>query len=184
MNTWHYACTINSGPAPDYVAEMAALYAGLNATGRLLKEYAACLSDNIGIDPYWFQVISPDRYVKQVIGGEITGGLNVDTLVGNTQASITRRGDFANRSNVGAIRIPLPTFPETASDGQITPGHIERLEDLAIEMLNSVSTGSGARTWLPVLYHRNAQVRFSQVTGVEVQHTARVIRRRTLRVGI
>lgn len=192
MTTWLYKVTVVAGTTTD-TAFFAALDTIFNATGGLLLRYRGCCPANdvwLGRQT-WYQVLGPLRFRK--VQKPLSDGLyDSPSNTANIQASITRVGEFGTRRNIGGIRVPIPSFENV--EGKITPDITIPLEALATEMALPVTAGSPAVTMVPQVgvpgYTNTVPPEQIPVTDsldlseCIVQDTTRVIRRRTLRVGI
>jgi len=190
MNTFLFRVSVAAADQND-VTFFNALHTKFTGALGLATRLADCtpvdgwLKNNI-----WYQVVGPTRFRKVEREWVGPGLLDEPTTSPNLQASISRFGDLANRKNMGAIRVPMPTNASTA--GGINDSYKLLLQDLADEMI-LLQTAAGTtlypqvgvpgytNTVPPVLRPVTDSV---DLTSCVVQNTTRVIRRRTLRVGV
>jgi len=192
MNTFLYRVSAATG-APSDVAFFAALHTKFTAALGLAELYKECVPASGWLcNDIWYQIVGPTRYRKVVHTWAGSGNYDFETTACNLQATITRFGDVADRKNIGGIRVPIAT---AGSDtGGITDPLKLVLEDLAGEMLLIQSTTTPAVSLIPQVgipgYTNDVPPVLRPVsesvdcTSVQVQNTTRVLRRRTLRVGI
>jgi len=91
----------------------------------------------------------------------------------------------AGRMGIGRIQLAgIPTA--VMNDGELTAGYLTtELAALASNMLGSLTTSGPVVTYTPCLYNPTAPVnKFSPIFSIVPQTTIRVMRRRTLRVGV
>lgn len=192
MTTWLYRVSSVAGSITDVAMADALHTAFTNGTGLLTKYRACCAGDGAwtGVAT-WYQVVGPVRYRKiQRSLGDGTGLLSSGTA--NIQGSITRYGEFGLRSAIGGIRVPISSLE--VSDGKLSPEVTALMQALADEMEETQAVGSPLVTLIPqvgVPGYTNATpperipvTNSSDLAECVVQDTARVLRRRTLRLGI
>jgi len=186
MNTYVYRCLVVSGNPPA-VAGMNKLLDFIDGGSNLRSTLAGCMPQNCTIYNMWGQVIRPTRLraIKRTID---SSGLFTETdgLTANVQASIERYGETANRRSVGAIRVPIGTDDSCFDDGELTPAMKTALEAHAATMDDTFvisDTGWQFRA-IPAVGLPKLDLDLIDCVGTLVQDTTRVIRRRTVRVGI
>ena len=183
MNTFVYVCSATPSATSDVTA-LNALWAKMVAADGLIAKYKNALSVDWAGTEAWFQIIRPTRYRKVV--REIEGSGTFDSLMqtGNLQASITRYGPLATKRDQGGIRVPLGTSSASIENGRLVEEQKNALIVLANEMYLNQSTVSPAVTWVPQVGLPAGGAPTRPCTGTLVQDTVRVIRRRTVGVGI
>lgn len=193
MNTFLFRCSAVSG-APNDVVAIDALHTKLSTVNDLFSKYIACLpgDGNIPVVQAWYQIIAPIRFRKVERTIELSAFGDYATNTANVQASIERFSDFAGRKGVGGIRVPIGT--QACSDGLLGAAILIDLEALAEKMNDIQSTTTPAVSWVP-------QVGLPGYTpgdpptpgnpmdsldcaGASVKPQARIIRRRTVGLGI
>lgn len=123
--------------------------------------------------------LAPATFPKTELGGYIT-----DTESANLAGVITRRGDLANRSNVGSLHIVAPMGVAGVVNGQVTAEWKTALDLLAEQVEQVYNEIVFNSTWEPVLFNKNAPSVVTKVTDAFPQITARTMRRRTVGLGI
>lgn len=171
--------------ATSDVTFFAALNTKLNDTGGLIPLYLNCCPlDNFELDEVWYQILYPLRYRKTVFTLALPGTMDTQVGAPNLQASITRVGELARRRDIGGIRIPIGTGEEAVFAGLVSAGLEAQLEDVATYLGQVITLTTPAAT----LVHQ-VGITANMGTSVDVkqafiQKTVRVLRRRTLRLGI
>lgn len=184
LNTVHYRVS-NPSTIPVVADEMDELANRFTAVGALdiLTAYRGCLPDNMTVNYVRLQPVYPVRYraVQKNIG---LPGLADSSFVSNLQASITWVTELAGRNQTGGIRIPQG--PNNVDNGKWLGAWQNVLMLLGESLSSLVNAGQGGGSYLPVIYHRsvNAFPKYQDVTSFIVQDTVRVIRRRTVGLGI
>lgn len=174
-------------PAPvdyDYRQAMNDLEGKFTETGGLRDKYIAACPTNQQIADYTLQPIWPirQRYMTYVIGmpGTATTGV---AQTANVAASIRRVTDIIGKKGVGRVQIPATNAGY--DDGLLLPDYIaDDLAGLRDQIPLNVTTTHGEE-WEPVLFSVNGGITStSVVVDTEVEDTVRVMRRRTVRLGI
>jgi len=183
MNTFPYQVIQITGAAPNQQPAFIAFYNALRAGGRLLADYQAAMPPNWTHRQSWFQQIRSVRYRKVVITENWSGTFNdEDAVTANVQASITRFGSLANRHEVGGIRVPAGTGTTYHINGLLGVDYKAALSDVADEMSRDVT--ALAVIYRPLVGLNKPPYPLTWCEGAFVQDTTRVIRRRTVGLGI
>lgn len=153
----------------------------------LADKFALCCPADWAFLRVWVQVIYPIRYAAaKFVNGDIGG--DGEALAANHAAVILRRGDLANRKNVSTLHVPLAVVAENVEDGILKPGGVKvKLVDLAVALLQPISlAGSTPGRMDPIVTNpRNGTPPTEALlTQAAVMDTARVMRRRTVGLGI
>lgn len=182
MNVLHYRNTTPSTLTDGALAAITVMEQA-NEAGGLASLWKACLSAQVTELTMRAQWISPSRWAY--ITTTITGGSG--TIAGNampvnTAISITRRGEAANRHNVGTLHIP--GVPATAIvNGVLQPLFIDAYNEFAAATLQPLIALDPPFEMVPVLLNRT-EVGASPVPQSYIRHDyTRVMRRRTVGVG-
>lgn len=183
MNTFWFRVTAIAD-APDESIAFAALFLQLVGAGGLLEDYLACVPTNWAAEAVWFQSITPVRQRKVSFPWDAIGGGPSSALTSNVQASITRVGDAARRDAIGGIRIPIGTGVGSITNGRLMAGQKTVLQDLADSMTQIVTTIGPNVEYTPIVGKPNNAGNYWNVVDTTVQETARVLRRRTVGLGI
>lgn len=168
----------------EYADAMAALRSSLQGSGQLVPKYKACCPTNWFSNSLWTQIIRPLRYRKlvEVLSGAGTSGSLA--LTGNVQGSITRAGEVAGRKYVGGVRVPCGTDEIAIDEGFLTSGQKLALQGLADAMQLNVITSGSVATYIPQVGVPKPPDQSADLYTAFPQDQARVIRRRTVGLGI
>lgn len=185
LNSYHFRLVQNtSGLTVEGVADQMNIWfntvgTGLYDTHGALRDTACTLLDA------QIQVISPERYVGKgyVLNkpGQVTGTAGVETP--NVAAVLTRRAVTATRRGVSSLHIPLGIAPETIVQGELSAAAKTDVGDHGNAILNATNIGIGV-VLEPIVYHRGQIPLYDALGSFIVQSEVRVMRRRTVRVGI
>jgi hypothetical protein len=150
--------------------------------------FLACCPTNYTLDRIsWQWYKNPSVYARQFVLDGGAGG-NLTAYTANVQATVVRRPIAAERLGVGAIRVPAAVNSANMEDGELKPAFKNLLTALAATMLSPIiCTAGGASTYefAPIVLTRTPSwFSINRVSQVFPQPTARVIRRRTARLGI
>lgn len=184
LNVLHYVVeTETSETVPAVEAEQLAIAADaalqtdfLNCLGtncQLTEVVAQCIRDTLG-----------NRFARQVLAVDAAGTGPAHSDQPNIAGVITKRTNFAGRWAVGSFHMPGVPI-NTADQGVWEPGgYKSALGVLAAELLESITTASGG-VYAPVLYHPTGVPTWTTpLHATEVQDQVRVMRRRTVGLGI
>ena len=185
MNTYHWRLETN--PTNETIEAVCnGLNTTLSAAGGLIPTHNALRDESVILDNVTIQQIATLRYAPKVyvktVGGDITtAAAGLDT--GNVCAVIERRGVNATRGDVGKVHIPIPLAAAVIQAGLIVGGYAALLTAHAgiIQADQNLASGS---TLKPVVYHKGKTPNYSYIGAAFYQETVRVMRRRTVRVGI
>lgn len=127
-------------------------------------------------------------YLQQRRQVNLVGSLD-PAYTANIQTTIVRRPQQATREGVGAIRLPAPANTFTTANGELTQGYksiVQALADLMDDPIVCVVDGTGTFTFTPGTYRRTSPTfaSFTPTFATFIQPEARIIRRRTARLGI
>jgi len=168
----------------DYDQAMTALHGSFAGATQIRPKYVACCPSNWLMDAMWYQIISPLRYHKFAQGVAASGGFGSVANTPNVQGSITRIGEFAGRKYVGGIRVPIGTDDVSCNNGVLTANQKSALQGLADAMKLNVITSGVTMTVIPQVGLPAAGGASADLYNAFVQDTVRVIRRRTVGLGI
>jgi len=186
MNTFFYRCSAVSGNIP--IDEAQSAFLATTQWADLVDSFHACCPDQYTADNTWLQTIHPGRYVKYQ-SPQTGSGTAGDCHTANLAAVITRQGNEADRHNNGSLHIVAPDADVLkVTGGALTQTYLDLLQLLADEMLTNVSilVGVNTATFEPSLAYKQPSGVFAMRTLFQAypQNTARVMRRRTVGLGI
>jgi len=184
LNTVHYRVS-NPSSIVTVKEEMEEFLKRFTAVGPndILTAYRQALPDNFFLRQAVLQPVYPTRY-RRVAATLTQQGAADPSEVSNVQAAITFNTIKAGRNQIGGIRVPQT--PANAQGGSWIPAWLNTLEIVGDVFSTLLVAGLGGGSYQPVIFHRspNANPRWDDISDFIVQPTTRVIRRRTVGVGI
>lgn len=161
--------------------------AGAGGLDLLESKYLALLPETYQLDTIRAQQIAPNRFVMHDVTRLAAGTHPEACDTANLAATITLRTDWAGRDQVGVKHIgPIPTTDVVTQQGEISAAYTVKLNTFGTALLNSYSDLATELTFDPVIYHPIESVPplYDKVTSYTLGTTTRVMRRRTVRVGV
>lgn len=156
-------------------------------------------SQNAGIVPYMIPMMGPnaevvriqsqrvyptrDLYLRTPVG--VVGTQNDDCDASNLAAVIVKRGERTGRGKSGTFH--LGGLPMTSyALGRMTAGSRTLLTALADKLNDPQLSAGGESLFVPGMFNptMGAPNNFNEIVACDVQDTVRVMRRRTVGVGI
>lgn len=178
LNVLHYRF---NGTAPDYTLAMASLNAAIKGTGGIIDNLLSCMSNEAQIVSIWSQPIYPVRYraVPEPVGGN---GLTLgEAMPQNVAAVLTKQSESAERWGIGSFHIG-GIARDSVTGGNINVGLTTPMNVLGLQLTQSFEDGEFQFT--PILWSPRTPARQTPWNLFKVQRTVRVMRRRTVGVGI
>lgn len=173
-----------SGGLADGQAALNAFWIFFGGAGNILEKYASCLSVKCTGLKTRLQWIHPTRFAFLTkVSGTITDGTVAGAAMPvNSAVAITKRGQNANRANIGTLH--MPAVPASfVVDGALTGGAVTAYTALGDQLLQEITTATPAATYIPVMFHRTSPSVGARIVAHEVSRFARVQRRRTVGLG-
>jgi hypothetical protein len=177
----HYEFT-QIGGAADYRAEMTALLASINLAGQINARMIAAASSGWTLTRVSAQPIYPTRLKAVFLDIGTVGAKSGTQAPSNVAATVTKTTDLATRYGVGSWH-QGGLIASDVQGGSIAAGLRVELAALGSE-LSDVVDGTNPGTFVPVIWNLITPVRRTDIQGYIVQDTSRVMRRRTLRLGV
>jgi len=184
LSVFHYAVT---SPSTETVVqnEVAQFLAQISNGGALSLSttYTECLPANATLLQVTAQALTPLRYARQkVLKNQM--GTQDDTNTPNVAGVITKQTDFSGRRYIGGVHIPTGGTL-SVQDGFLTEDFKAKLFTFAGTMIQQVTIVPTGAIYTPVIYHRPPLTTApTPVVAFTVQDTSRVMRRRTVGLGI
>lgn len=152
--------------------------------GSVRPAYSAATTQAAVLTSASIQAVAPTRMRRVTQPLNSIPGLRADTQVPNVQASLSFKTNFARRRDRGGMR--LPASPDDAATGVWIGNYTTSLQALADLLIVSLIEPGGDGLYQPCIYHRDLQppANRTDITAVIVEPTTRVIRRRTVGLGI
>lgn len=188
MSTFYYQLFGVPAGVPTVQAAMDDLEDRLDVAADVFADYRAICPSNWTFTEAWVQCIDPVRYQKKIYAKNLPGtNANASTTT-NVSLSLTRKGEIAARNRVGGVRIPLSPL-------SVVNGLVDATAKAAgVALASDLKLGYGAPgefQWSPGFVTKipgqlpNTTIKiFTPNFDVFVQDTARVMRRRTVGLGI
>lgn len=195
MNTFHFRLDLAGGALPDGAAFLSDFNDMLAVADTFYDTYMLTLPvqcQNIYADLQW---IDPDRLMmRSFVVGPQGATVHVPTTA-NLASALELRGDIADKRSIGTKHIPGLGGVAVAA-GIVQAALIAELANFGIQA--TLPVGIGGRTMTPIIFGR-ARAQYTDkhgvvhppigksyrpITAFRVQTTARVMRRRTVGVGI
>lgn len=181
INTFAYRKT-DPTTNPDGKQTITDLLAALTGPGTLVQEWANCMSISVVDLVVTGQMIAPARYTKVFAAGvPASGAVGDEALTPNTAVVITRRGELANRRNLGNIHVPGVPF-SYQSEGEVTEVAFAQYAELAGKMTEIINLADDQQ-FTPVIFNREQPSLSPPAVSTIVQRTIRVMDRRTVGRG-
>lgn len=156
-------------------------FVGDTAVGTFLNKLLACQTEDYTCSEVRAQVTYPTRsiYVAKTVDETGTAEGTCDT--GNIAAVLTKRSYLAGRKGIGAIHIAGIVTSDVAAG--IVTGDLRTKMRLAGEVMYGTQVIPGSTLRFLYCTASGASAPNSPIYNVVAQDTARVMRRRTVRVG-
>lgn len=161
---------------------LAGLFADIGVNG-FGAAYLACVPSQYTMKRVSCQVVHPVRERRGTITVDEQGSGGTGFTPNVSQAITTFTG-FAGRAHIGGLRLPLAG--DRVIQGYLTAGATAAL-GLLSDLLDQVLVEPvGAGQYTPVIYHRKPMPggQVTKILGAFPQPEARVMRRRTVGLGI
>lgn len=166
----------------SYATTLDDLLTQLKAAGSLIPAMGLCLNANCTITQLWAQPVYPDRLAPIFQSSGINGDQDSGYALPQNQALVIEKiGDPATRWGRGSFHLG-GLDGQAISVGTINPAQDTLMRALA-DQLRTVMTG-GVVSFFPCLWSPKVPTRITRWNRYKVQQTARVMRRRTVGVGI
>lgn len=195
MNVFHYRLDLAGGTVAAGGAFLQDFNDALNAGGGFYETYVNSLPAqvlNIRADLQW---IDPDRFIKRTFVVNPTGGFTHIPTTANLAAVIELRANIASRRSVGTKHLPGLGGTGVAN-GLVTAALMAQIEEFGDQAILDVTVG--LRTMRPIIFGRARPAytkpdgtvmpalpkSYKEVSGYVTHDTARVMRRRTVGLGI
>lgn len=184
MSVYHYVVTqaSNIATVPDETNVFLDEFFDA-AAGAVPASYLACVPSEWQATSVTAQAIYPVRYVRSRTAWADFGQKNTTTTP-NLQQCLTLFTELSGRSQVGSKKLPLATTDCLA--GNLIAGQLTALQAHGNSILAPVAPTVGNGVYNACIYHRspNANPRFNRITNTYAQPQSRVMRRRTVGLGI
>lgn len=183
-NVMHFYVGATAGAEVDFATWAANFDAQLRAVGKIFDRIRQFAPSNLDMSTRTYQIISPVRQVKATIFSAYTGANITQAVTANVAGVVTKRGDLANRQNIGSLHVVAPGPTGAATNGTFDAPTQTLLNAIALTLPLAIAFTSTTvtKTMVPAIYHR-ATHSYSDITSGTGRTTVRVMRRRTVGVG-
>jgi len=183
MNTFYYRVTQAPGTLLQQADVLESLDNLLNSAGNLFPKVLAAIPPEYSFEASWLQVVFPGRYVAYKFPEVASGQGDAPGITANLAGVVVRRTDKAGRDQVGTLHVLVGSGDEGVLNGRVGGATKVALDALAASLPTSY-TVSGY-TFRPVLTpFNNPDGSAKWIDSAFAQDTARVMRRRTVGLGI
>lgn len=182
MTVLHYRYASQS-QLPNGALALESFLETVTANDQLYDLWKDCLSAKVTDMKAKAQWIWSLRYAfMEKITLPRSGSVAGDAYPPNVAVAITRRGEQANRHNIGTIHMPgVPV--SFVTNGLVNPGAEASYATFAQKCLDQVTTPDPVAAFDPIIYTRTGPALSQKPVGYVVQKNSRVMRRRTVGVG-
>lgn len=185
LNIFHYRVALES-TIVDPIAEVTDFLGSFNDPGPtgFRKLFMDCMPNNYTLVAARAQAIRPIRYraVLNTPAGVV--GERDATETANLAAVLTSQSNRSGRREIGGKH--FPTGSATDIDAGVLTNDLKAvLTIFRNKWLTQIVTVGGGGVYQPVILHPGTVApQFSDITAVAIQDTVRVMRRRTVGLGI
>lgn len=182
MSVFHFKLT-SGGSITDGSAALLAMSNAMQAGGGLWLNWVSAISDDLSNGMIYCQWIFPTRYsLRSFVPAVASGQVAITSFPQNLAVSITKMSDFGTRRGRGTLH--MPGVPNTWVDGgELSAAGLAGYVAIRDDLNDTVVLATG-HTLTPVIYNRSAPGDSITITDALLQPTSRVMRRRTVGVGI
>lgn len=183
LNVLHfkYANTASNPNFTDWVDTV--LHPHLANAGKLLPAMTNVMANAYLITEVGYQIIFPGRYRKYVRVTNSQGQINGLPLPGNCAVTFTKRTNQARRWGIGSFHLGGLTNSINSNSEVDVVGFGANLDAIATQLRAAVVL-NGNDIAIPVIFSPEFPNRVAEVEQTNWQRTMRVMRRRTVGVGI
>jgi len=186
-NVLHFKADNPPDPAEDYTDGLQSLIGSIknDVASGIFASLLDCIGNNVGIDYVQAQRVYPQRDFYTRIY-EAQPGLHANECsLSNIAATVTKQSERAGRGRSGSFHvfgIPDGVWVDGVWDG----AYLALLDELADNLINNQREFGGLDVWWPGMFNGSlgAGNNWSGIVGCTPGDTVRVMRRRTVRLGI
>lgn len=182
---WYHVFNIQSGVSEsDCAAAMFNWLFGVPTVNTSLGGLYRSSCSNSWEGLTWrIQKVHPVRFLASVFVDQQAGAIASPALFSNTAGVITRRTEFSGRKQVSTLHMPgLPASGST--EGTLTAAQKTLYSALGDAIILKLQDGSISLNMSPSIVHKTNPLSVDTITNFVVQDTTRVMRRRTVGLGI
>jgi hypothetical protein len=187
LNVMHYKAENAPDPGRTYEQGLTDLVAAIknDVASNWVPSLLDCMGQEAGIDKIRAQRVYPTRdYYVDVT--EAQPGTHANPVrTANIAATLTKQSSRAGRGRSGSFHVF--GVPEGTFDlGRFLAAYMELLDTLSVNLKKTQVEHLGFSVWYPGMYNGSlgTPLNWSDIVQITPQDTVRIMRRRTLRVGI
>lgn len=184
LNVYHYRVETVSAEI-SYIGEMTQFLDAFTdpQVGSMRTTFLTVVPSNYTLVRAVAQAVYPQRFRRVVEAVNDNGTVEI-AQVTNLQASITTASIVAGRNQIGGKRLCISET--AATSGLLTGNQLTAVNAHAEAMLDDLQPDAGGGVYRPVIFHRspNANPKFNDIVIAFGQPQVRIIRRRTVGLGI
>ena len=185
MNTAYYKYTDSFGGNDDYAVLCNAFLTGKELPGNFIADLKELLSSSVTIIDHRMQRVAGSRLAPVIHPINEPGEVVEQALPGNTAACVTRRTILGTRWAIGSWHQPGLSVNSLFDNASLNGTYMTNLEVmLNTRIKGSAQPGGSFGTIENVLWSPSVPLRFTPITAYVCQASPRVMRRRTVGVGI
>lgn len=187
MNTFSWGVELAPAAGVDWDNFVTTFNTHLVAAGSLIPAIRQATPVSYVITEIWYQYCNiAGRFRLTKRAHNLEGQWPVAGSTANLAGVITRRGDLAQRNNQSNLHILAPSDTSAATGGVLTQAYKSALETIKAEIMEVriINPAAGAVSLVPVIANGPLATQVTPITTVDVQSTMRVMRRRTVGLGI
>lgn len=183
LNVLNYRVLELVAPVNDGNDALFEMLAELEGPGGIVNAVPPAIASNVTLVRHSAQKVRPTRFVRVSQLLNLPGTFPGNCTAPNVAAVITKKPIQSKRGLLGSVHVP-GLSQEAYLGGTITPALIGSLDTLALRIRTVQVLAVTGVTLEPVLLSAATAFAPKPVASVEIQSTLRVMRRRTVGVGI
>jgi len=185
VSTLHFRAADASGTATATLMQnlITLVRAGGGGGNTLETTFLNCCAQNFTLDSIRAQKISTVRAKFEQQLRAVPGNVAVDCDITNVSGVITKQGALANRHNIGSMH--MPAVPNGyASAGDCSGTYLTLLNAWAAKFTDVQTVAADTVNYFPVIFNKTIPADSAFISSAFPQTSLRVMRRRTVGLGI
>ena len=185
MNTAYYKYTDSFLGNDDYAVLCNAFLSAKEVAGNFISDLKEILADSVTIIDHRMQRVAQSRLAPVIHPLNEAGEVSAAELPGNSAACVTRRTILGTRWAIGSWHQPGLTADALFNATNLNSTYMTNLEVMLNTRIRGVAQPGGSFGNIEnVLWSPSVPLRFTPITAYVCQPTPRVMRRRTVGLGI
>jgi len=185
VTTLHFRAADASGTATSTLMQnlITLIRAGGGGGDTLETTFLNCCAQNFTLNSIRAQKLSTVRAKFESQNRASPGNVAVDCDITNISGVLTKQGALANRRNIGSVH--MPAVPNGyASAGDVSGTYLTLLNAMAAKLTDVQTVAADTVNYFPVIFNRTTPADSPFISSAFAQTTMRVMRRRTVGLGI